>query len=377
MPAVRRAAAEALGRIGDRRAVPALLTAAALPLDRVGEHSVTYALIEIADPESTSAGLKSASLRTQRAALLALDQMPGGGLQAATVVALLESPDPEMRDTTWRIAARHQDWGEALAGYFRQRMAAVDQSAAELDQLQQRLAQFGSNAAIQQELGRALNAATPHDARAVALRAMASSRVKELPDPWLAPLVDAMSGGEPDIAQLAVAVARSAPVSPSASTDLQAALLRVARDSSRPTAVRLDALGSLSKGLPLVTADQFALLRSSLDPGQPVAVRTAAAAIVEKARFDRDQLQVLVDVVRQAGPLELPRLLPAFDRGGDEALGLAMLGHWSKRPADRTCALMFCALAWRSTRRPCRPGARPCSLRFRQIRSSKRSVSTS
>ena len=195
-----------------------------------------------------------------------------------------------MRDTAWRIAARHQDWGEALAGYFQQRMATVGQSAAELDQLQQKLAQFGNNPAIQQELGRALNAATPHDVRAVALRAMAASRVKELPEPWLAPLVDAMSGGEPDIAQLAVAVARSAPVSPSASTDLQAALLRVARDSSRPTAVRLDALGSLSKGLPLVTADQFALLRSSLDPGQPVAVRTAAAAIVEKARFDRDQL---------------------------------------------------------------------------------------
>ena len=143
---------------------------------------------------------------------------------------------------------------------------------------------------------------------------MASSRVKELPEAWLAPLVGAMSGGEPDIAQLAVAVARSAPASPTASTDLQAALLRVARDPSRPTAVRLDALGSLSKGLPLVTAEQFALLRASLDPGQPVALRTAAAAIVEKARLDRDQLQALVDVVRQAGPIELPRLLPAFDQ---------------------------------------------------------------
>ena len=273
LPAVRRGAAEALGRIGDRRAVPALLTAAALPLDRVGEHSVTYALIEIADPESTAAALTSPSLRAQRAALLALDQMANGGLQAATVVALLESPDAEMRDTAWRIAARHQDWGEALAGYFQQRMAKVGQSAEELEQLQQRLAQFGGNAAIQQQLGRALNAATPHDVRAAALRAMAASRVKELPDAWLAPLVDAMSGGEPDIAQLAVAVARSAPASPSASTDLQAALLRVARDSSRPTAVRLDALGSLSKGLPLVAADQFALLR--VQPRSGAACRAA------------------------------------------------------------------------------------------------------
>ena len=61
-PAVQRAAAEALGRIGDPRAVPDLLAAAAAQLDRTLEHSVTYALIEIADPSSTAAGLQAASL---------------------------------------------------------------------------------------------------------------------------------------------------------------------------------------------------------------------------------------------------------------------------------------------------------------------------
>ena len=330
--AVRRAAAEALGRIGDRRAVPALLTAAALPLDRVGEHSVTFALIEIANPDSTSAGLKSASLRTQRAALLALDQMPGGGVQTATVVALLDSPDAAMQDTAWRIAGRHQEWGGALAGYFQQRMAKPGQSGADQEQLLQKLAQFGTNAAIQLQLGGMLGSATPHDARAIALRAMAMSRVKELPDAWLAPLVGAMSSGEPDIAQLAVAVARSAPAPASASTDLQAALLRVARDTSRPVSVRLEALGSLSKGLPSVDAEQFALLHASLDPAKPVALRTAAAAIVEKARLDRDQLLALVELLRHAGPLELPRLLPAFDQSGDESLGLAMLAALEQAP---------------------------------------------
>ena len=46
----RRVAAEALGRLGDKSAVPALLDAAAAPNDRVLEHSLTYALIEIAAP---------------------------------------------------------------------------------------------------------------------------------------------------------------------------------------------------------------------------------------------------------------------------------------------------------------------------------------
>ncbi len=69
----------------------------------------------------------------------------------------------------------------------------------------------------------------------------------------------------------------------------------------------------------------FALLRESLAPQQPVPVKMAAATIIEKAALTREQLGMLTDVLRDAGPLELPRLLPAFDRGSDEALGLQML----------------------------------------------------
>jgi HEAT repeat protein len=84
----RRAAAEALGRIGDKSAVPALLeTIGALPIladgepDRALEHSLIFALIEIGDPDGTAAGLKSPFLQTRRAALIALDQMENGKLQ--------------------------------------------------------------------------------------------------------------------------------------------------------------------------------------------------------------------------------------------------------------------------------------------------------
>ncbi len=102
--------------------------------------------------------------------------------------------------------------------------------------------------------------------------------------------------------------------------------------ASRPPAVRLDALGSLSKGLPVVTADQFALLRASLDPNSRSRFARRPPPSSRRRRLDRDQLKALVDVVRQAGPLELPRLLPAFDQGGDEALGLAMLAALEQAP---------------------------------------------
>ena len=57
----------ALGRLDDRTAVPVLLEVAGEELDRTLEHSVTYALIELAAPQETAAGLASANPRTRRA----------------------------------------------------------------------------------------------------------------------------------------------------------------------------------------------------------------------------------------------------------------------------------------------------------------------
>ena len=90
----RRAAAEALGRIGDKSAVPALLKAAGQADDRILEHSLTYALIEIGDPKGTEAGLSSKNPRTIKAAMVALDQMDGGGLDPKFVAGLLASAEP-------------------------------------------------------------------------------------------------------------------------------------------------------------------------------------------------------------------------------------------------------------------------------------------
>ena len=65
-PALRRAIAEALGRIGDTSSVPAILQALQRPIDKVEAHSLTYALIEINAPEMTRAGLSSPYTRAEQ-----------------------------------------------------------------------------------------------------------------------------------------------------------------------------------------------------------------------------------------------------------------------------------------------------------------------
>jgi putative membrane-bound dehydrogenase-like protein len=325
VPPLQRVAAEALGRVGDAKAVADLLAVAASPLDRALEHSVTYALIEIADPSSTASGLQATSSRARRAALIALDQMDGGGLKAETVVPMLDSSDPVMNETAWWIAGHHPEWGAALAGFFQKHLTDMNLTDAARDDLQQKLVQFGENAAIQELLAAMAERATAKMDRLTALRAMARTRAKELPSTWVAPLVRALDGRDLDVTRDAVSVARAAPASKDAALELQAALLRVAHDSARPIDVRFDALAALHGGLTGVDRDLFDLLRTGLEPTQPVSIRVAAAGVLEKARLEHEQLMTLAEVLERSGPLELPRLLPAFDQGSDEALGLAMI----------------------------------------------------
>ena len=125
----RRAAAEALGRIGDKSAVPALLKAAGGADDRIMEHSLTYALIEIGDPKSTEPGLSSENPRTLKAAMVAIDQMEGGMLAPKFVAGLLARPEPGLNATAAWIIGRHRDWADALAGVLDERLVRERSSA--------------------------------------------------------------------------------------------------------------------------------------------------------------------------------------------------------------------------------------------------------
>src|SRR5262249_43494455 len=94
----RRAAAEGLGRLGDSKAVRALLDAVDRGNDRFLEHSLISALIDIGDPGAVRKGLSSQSPRVRRAALIALDQMPEGKLDSKPVARELTSPDATLKD---------------------------------------------------------------------------------------------------------------------------------------------------------------------------------------------------------------------------------------------------------------------------------------
>ncbi len=323
----RRAAAEALGRIGDRAAVPALLAATAEPADRMLEHSLTYALIEIGNPEATAAGLKSVSPHTRRAALVALDQMEKGKLATAAVTKELAARDGKLKETAWWIAGRHAEWGATLSGFLRDRLAAPDLGAAEQDDLAQQLARLARSPAVQELLAEQLrDRAASARVRQVALRAMARAGLKQAPPAWLDGLALVLEGDSSAVLGEAVTAVRSLRLPKQPPARLRQALLHVGRTGKAPAPARLGALAALPGGLPKVEPALFAFLMEQVRPDRPVTERALAADALAQARLTRGQLLQLTDALKGAGPMEAGRLLDAFGQSADAAVGRALLG---------------------------------------------------
>lgn len=325
--ALRRAAAEALGRIGDKSFVPDLLEAAASAQnDRALEHSLTYALIELADPTGTAPGLQASSSSTKRAALIALDQMEGGGLRPETVAPWLNSKDPVLRQAASWVVSRHGDWGGALAGFLRDRLALKNLNNSDRSELQRQLAQLSGNPAIQDLLTATLAEVSANKpAVLTALRAMAQAGLKETPAQWTAELAKALAKDDAEIIAESVATARALAAPKSGASELASGLLRVARDARHPADVRLGALAALPGGLSSVEPALFDFLRAQVEPAQPVLTRSTASAVLAKAKFTAAQLLALTDSVKIAGPLEVSKLLSAFEKATDETLGLKLV----------------------------------------------------
>jgi putative heme-binding domain-containing protein len=316
----RRAAAEALGRLGNPAAAPALLAAAGRRSDRVLEHSLTYAPIEIADSAGMAAGLASDNPWTQRAALVALDQMSGGELAAEQVVPHLSSLLPVLRETAAWVIDHHPRWAPQLVDYFHARLRA-ELGAVQRDELERQLAGFASQPEISELMARALvDREISREQQWMVLRAMAASGLEELPAQWQAPLAELVASGDDATVERAVAACRA--IGGSKSDALNAALSRVGAASRFTAQLRLAAMAAISVAPAAVDDTTFELLLAHLPAGTNVDLRGLAADIVARARFHPAQLQRLAEALDEVGPLELERILSAFEQSPDEELGL-------------------------------------------------------
>jgi putative heme-binding domain-containing protein len=324
----RRAAAEALGRIGSKGTTIPLLSAQADygEGDRVHDHSILYALMEIGDVQGVMAEASSDNSFVQRAALITLDQVGNGILKADLVAPLLGSSDLILRQAATWIAGHHPEWGWALAGYFRERLTANGLGERDREELKHQLVQFAGASEIQGLVATSLEACVTDTAkRQMLLATMAEADLNTIPSEWTSVVRLCLTNSDQAVLHSAVATARTLSQVKTNSPNFSKDLLRIANNENHPSDLRLEALAALPNGLRSIEPDMFGFLCANVDPSKPVMMRSAAVSVLTKSKLNEDQLLALTDTIKNVGPLEMTKLLTAFEHSKSEAVGLKLV----------------------------------------------------
>jgi putative heme-binding domain-containing protein len=168
---------------------------------------------------------------------------------------------------------------------------------------------FSKDAGVQDLVALALrNPSTSPELRLVLLETMARAPLDRLPPTWGAELRWSLDHADPRIVRQAVAAIRAFGL-----PDFDAALLALARDEKRDDDLRVEAFAAAA---PRVAPDPalFAFLQKCLAPERPALQRVAAAQGLGSTTLPEAQLVSLAASLGKAGPLELPKLVSAWER---------------------------------------------------------------
>jgi putative heme-binding domain-containing protein len=327
-PSLRREAATALGRIGDRKAVTSLLEAVRAGGDRFVEHAIIFALIRIGDRDGLLAALRDPSPAVRRAALIALDQMEGGNLSAEMVTPLLDPGDAALQQAALRVVTSHPGWSAEIFTLVRQWLGETSIEEVRQDLLKGVLVSFSRDAAMQDLMAQTLrDGKASGPMRLLILEAMARALPDRFPSTWLAEARWALDAGDDRVVRQAVAVLRAAGCG-----DFDEAMLRIARDEARAAELRVESAGAVAPRLAKLDAAVFKYLLGCMGKEMAPLLRLSAAEAVGKSPLDEPQLQQLAGTLGSSGPLELPRLIGVFERSRNASLGRKLLGAIEKSP---------------------------------------------
>jgi putative membrane-bound dehydrogenase-like protein len=325
---VRREAAGAIGRIGDRASGPALLDAVRAGSDRYLEHALILALIRIADRDGMVASLHDPSPAVRRAALIALDQMDGGNLTADLVTPLLDPIDASLQQTALKVITSRSGWSNELFGLVKQWLAEKSLDEEHQDLLKGVLVAFSRDPGMQDLMAGTLREDRASDAaKLLVLESMARALPEKYPPTWLAEARWALEASDERIVRQAVAVLRA-----SGAGDFDEAMVRIARDDARSADLRVETLAAAAPRLAKIDVSLFRFLTSCLDKDKAPLLRLSAAEALGKSPLDNGQLSQLAAPLASAGPLEMPRLIGVFERSKDGPVGRKMLTAIEKAP---------------------------------------------
>lgn len=314
---VARAAAAALGRMGEARAIGALTGRLGRSgEDRFLEHALVYALIEIDDFDTTREGLKSEDPAVISGTLRALDGMASSKLEVLDLLPHLESSDPGLRETAVSIALGHPEWDAALANAFFAWDGAIDESRRAL--LRQVVPAHATSPPITDYVGSLLTSEKQDQGR-LGLELISHAPGIPFQEDWVPVFEKALSD---DAAPETLAPALAALAA--TRTDLfDPALEALCRDDQLDTSLRLAAAKALSVPNTPIQAAVFDLAESILGPDGAAEFRGQALDLLARSSLTAAERDRLAPLLANLNPIEwgaFPDLFRTIDSPEQAAL---------------------------------------------------------
>jgi len=326
---VRRQAATALGQIGDKRAVHALLNAAATNADRVVDHAIIYSLITLQSHEPLITALKSPSSTVRKSALIALDQMEGSVLSRENLVPFLNSNDPQLRKTGIWVASHHFEWSDIVIDFLKGRLSSRDLSDGDIAAVRDLMIIFSESKPLQQFLGEQLGEpASPATRQALLIDVITHSPVKQIPSMWTQQLSKLLENGSVEIKSQILGLIESRGI-----RVLNDQLDMIIRNPNNSSDFRLKALNSRLLSQAKLSDNEFRMVSDYIDTKHESPIRQLAARVLAKAKLtDAQLIELASEQVAKTDIFLMPSLLGAFGSSGNEEVGVAFVKALGSSP---------------------------------------------
>jgi putative membrane-bound dehydrogenase-like protein len=337
---VRRSAAEALGRIGSSKSIDSLMKGIEVDdADRALMHSVTFAIMEINSVESVLPyASASSSPRQQQVAMIAVDQLGAADrLPVEFMVAALTASDQSCAVAAAELLGKHPEWAEKYASQIKLWFAEAltqEQLPRELLSIARPWRNTGVVLGLMADwLDQVARGDVSTQERTIEMFGLYAGSA--LDKAWSAPVANWLNEASPEVR--ARLVDQLAKMDLAQATEVQAALLKLAKESSDPVA-RLQLLASLPGG---TRAGDLGLEQSVLNALQSDESSNAQWALLALKRIQLTNsggTQLLARLKDQQ-PRTLAVAVEAINRLGDDQLDQTMLETLAELPAARTLSM--------------------------------------
>lgn len=320
--AVRRQAATALGQIGDKRAVPALLKAAAINNDRVEEHALIYALISLNDTAPLVTALNNPSPNVKRTALIALDQIGGTALKKENLSPFLTSKTPQLQKIGIWVASHHPDWSDIVIDFLKVRLNSAEIAGTDITAIRDLMITFSNDKQLQTFLAEQLDNKVASDAKKIfLLDVITHATVKEIPGVWIQTLAKLLDSGSTEIKSQVLGLIESRRIKA-----LNGQLSQIVQNVNTSPDFRLKALSSKLLSVPALSEAEFNMVFSYLGNKNESPIRQMAARLLSNAKLTDVQLIKLAEEqVAKTDVYLLPNLVSAFKNNKSDLVGSALI----------------------------------------------------